>query len=471
MLLWNAIEWTRPWGFVALLLPLLILLLARQRGDPHRKLTGALEIWRRVDAQLPAARGQRERIPPGTIPLLAALVLGTVALAGPRIPLPPTRSTWTLVVDRSPSTHLQHEAGGTRLERALLEARKVLDEIGSEGDLVRWQSPQRPSLLLPMREEPGAEWLRGEAWTQAPTWSSWREAGCIWVTDREPTVAGAADGSPTDFSRNLGSAGLVASGGAAVAGPIEIGPTHQVRLESGELQTIKMAWQRPFVELRGTSVPEPIERMLGVWCDERGLELRRSLNGTDWEAIKSSKAALQWIVAPPDGPTRAVVSGRDGWIAEGAYVPVSPPDPMRERSWDIWLADSDDGSFDNGRSGSGWLIAKAPGLIWSSWVEMQEPGGDPAAFALSFGELCDRSALAPEQVIPLAEREAAGGGRTAKPKVPESSSVSVHNSWLLPFWLIVSCSLFAALYVWRRFRSFGLPVLHSNTRRNRRAQN
>lgn len=461
MLLWNAIEWTRPWGFVALLLPLLILLLTRQRGDPQRKLTGALEIWRRADAGLPAAKGQRERIPPGTIPLLAALGLGALALAGPRIPLPPTRSTWTLVVDRSPSMHLPHEAGGTRLERALLEARNVLDEIGAKQDLVRWQSPPRPSLLLPLNGEPEPAWLRGEAWTQAPTWTSWREAGCIWVTDRAQAVAAGGAGANSELSQTLGPAGLVASGGAAVEGPIEIGPTQQVRLEAGELQTIETAWEQPFATLRGASVPEPIERMLGVWCAERGLELRRSMDASDWKAIESSKAALQWIVASSDRATQAVVCGRDGWIAEGAFVPVSPPDPARERSWEPWLATPN----------QDLLIAKAPGLIWSSWAGMQEPGGDPAAFILSLGELCDRTVLAPEQVIPLTEREAAGTPRIVKPEAPPASAVSEDNSWLLPFWLIACCSLCAALYVWRRFRSIGLPPLPTSSSGNPRAQN
>ncbi|MEM7309239.1 MAG: hypothetical protein AAF682_21320, partial [Planctomycetota bacterium] len=262
--------WSRPAGLAALLLPLLLLLLARVRTKPPVLATGTLSIWKAVSDALPReARSHRPRIPLAIFVLALALALGAVALAGPRFEAPAGRRTWTVLVDQAPSTALPWRAeagepgGGlaeSRIERALAEARRGLAEAAQPGDRVRWVGAAAAPLDLAAGEEPPAEWFAPPpVATPRPVLARYDRPGTLLVSDRPPTP------EPRR-------AGWFASGGAAVHGPVSadreglwVWDGERVERRAGATELGRVALDETRARL-----PGPVRAVVEDWAAPRG---------------------------------------------------------------------------------------------------------------------------------------------------------------------------------------------------------
>ena len=132
------IDWGRPLGLVALVLPVLVWIFARRDSAPQPARTGALRLWRQVAQQGPP-RGERKRRPwtAAFILCLAALTLGALALGAPQRSAAAVRDPLHLLVDRSPSMFLDRD-GRSRYAFALDAACAWLDERGIVPERRAW---------------------------------------------------------------------------------------------------------------------------------------------------------------------------------------------------------------------------------------------------------------------------------------------------------------------------------------------
>ncbi len=247
------LEWTRPAALVTLLLPALVLLLSLRKERPHPISIGTFSLWKELPAAI-GGEGHRRRIPPERMLVVLALVCGGVALAGPRRTSPPLTRTWLVVVDGSPSMYLDHPSGGTRLDAAL----SALDDLAERGGAtLRWSRPSASGDEEDTGDFPSA-WLRAP-WPprSEPAWSRYDSAGTVWLTDRAPPNLPAL-------------AGVVASGGPAVEGPI--GSVGNVWLDwDGEGLVERSGAPSRTVEL-DPELPTSVLAVARAWAAERGFD-------------------------------------------------------------------------------------------------------------------------------------------------------------------------------------------------------
>jgi hypothetical protein len=387
--------WARPAGLLALLLPLAVWWLARRPRPPAEVATGTLAVWREVAVEaLPAAR--RRRAP---WLLLAALGLGALALAGPRTSRAGSNN-WRVVVDRSPSMHLPIDArgaaqgaagGATRLERALALAEVELERRGARAPTY---------LAYDGVDFVAADGALPEAWRRPPAlphpepdWSRVDRARTLWVTDQEPAT------QPRH-------AGLVLSGGELASGPAAVAPDGMLLdFDGQELRPSarRAAGRALWID---ATVPAPVRALAELWAAERGLDLA---------AAPDTGGVALAIAAPPPGAREPLAIGRDGWelevraLAGGLPRSASRADVASdfELAPTPWLG------------GPVVLVQSAPGHIELAFDESSEPRGDPAAFALSWSALFDACLLPPREVVPVAERLAAGDERVGIPAEEE----------------------------------------------------
>jgi len=394
------LAWERPWGVLALLVPALVWLLAARGGRSVDVWTGTLAVWREVAGPTPQRERRARRLPLAVRFLLAALVIGTLALVEPRAPSPAASRTWTVVVDRSPSMYLPWLAADgksqrqlTRLEHAAEQARELLAQVRSEGDRVVWLTYEDGR---PARIEGGAlpqAWLTASAIPQSePPWPSHARTGTLWVSDAEPAAA-ARD------------AGLALSGGAAVPGFVAALGSTRVEWDGEQLRERADAGAQPVV-LLAPGAEGPVERVVRAWAQARGCE------------VAAQPGASPVLAVVVDGGARSTRrgsgsmswAGRDGWRWE-----VGLADAFHPRG-EVWLREDEFGLP---------VVAWEPGRVTlASGLYDREPAGDPADFALSWSALLDRAGLAPAGVVPLAERRAAGAGRVRAPLPPSTESTS-----------------------------------------------
>jgi len=403
------LEWVRPWGFAGLLLPLVVLILTRLPGRPRTVPVGSFEIWRSLGEENRAQGARRQRrIPLDRWLLVVGLTLGAVALAGPERAQEPPSSELHVIVDRSPSMYLEHEAGGTRLERALARVREF-----ASGD-VRWVDATRPGLGR-FRVFPAAWLLAPAVDRDEPAWSEFDVPGRLWLTDARPAA----------LPRH---AGYAAAGGAEVYGPVASDGTTRYDWAGAELVEVPSGVTRPHVALTG-EWPELLREFVrDVWAPERGVSVHSAAR---------EGCVLELRGAPPGAreETSAEVA-RDGWSASVRARSAGAPLEADGRALEEWLGA-------NTVSGRSVLLSAAPGLVCSALVQMDEPSGDPAAFAVSWSRLFDEHLLRAPGVVPLAERIAVGEeGFKASAELPpggggEPAGVSA--------WLAGAAALFVAL--------------------------
>ena len=397
------LEWTRPLGLVALLLPLLVWLLSIRPGKPRPLASGTVSLWRRLQG---ASRGERRlrRVPPARRWLLAALVCGALALGGPRRARHPVAPTWRVLIDATPSMFLPLAGGGTRIEAAVAALRSLARQRGAHLSWQRAGTGEAPRPELPdewlAAPLPGAREVRFEAYDQP---------GTVWLTDRAGELAPRY-------------AGLCASGGEAVPGPVDVTGGRLLIWDGEELvEGDPVAPRRVAFD---PALPPAVLAALRAWALSRG-----------WTLEGSGRPALE-LSGVSGGSVYPVQAARDGWSLTGRGR-AAP----RSAGWE----GLSEGASEGGAALETWLVgertdADAPllplvtagaGRVWVGLVEMQEAGGDSAAWAVSWGRLFDRVCLPPPGVVPLTERAAAGSSRALAPKVEEDEPLLRPPAWPL----------------------------------------
>ncbi len=232
-------------------------------------------------------------------------------------------------------------------------------------------------------------------------------ADTLWVTDRAP------DPAPRR-------AGFVASGGPAVPGSIAVDGSTRYDWDGERIVEVKDGAPARRVEVT-SELPEPIAGVLAAWAAGRGASVGA---GAGLAALVVSGRSR----APADGGD--VECGRDGWTARGKLATAA------DRAMETWLADA------RGRA----LVTSSAGRIDCALATMDDPRGDPAAFAVSWAALFDRAVLPPEGVVALAEREDAGEERVEAPRGAAREAETRSPAW--DAWLAgaaLACVLLALL--------------------------
>lgn len=403
------LEWARPAGTWALLAPLVLLLFLRLRNRPPERVTGTLALWRQVTEGVPrTARLARHAIPPWGWVCVLALLAGALALAGPR-PAPVTVArAWRVVVDPTPSLGLAWRAAPgpdvpeseTRLDRALAAARAWLAAHAASTDRVRWSRPGEDDLELAPDEAPPPAWLAPRPFASAPDPRLHDEPGTLWITDRAPDL-------------ELENLGVFASGGAAVHGPVAVDGRDRIDWDGERLVTLasvlppgRLVRESP----REGAWPGVLRRLLDVWADVRGFEVV-----DDAGTRATDRQRLTVRLEAGAGEERTATLGRDGWHAPGTW---RAPLAGGAATSDVWLAGPADGA----------LVRGEPGVVRVALVELGEPDGDPAAFAVSWGRLLDRWTLPPDAVVALSERADAGEPLTRAPAFPGGADAEAEGS-------------------------------------------
>ena len=427
-------QWERPGGLWALALPLLVWMLSRLRARPPSRATGTFSLWKEVAGPDVRRSSRRRRgLPPAARWALAALVVGALALAGPRWGGQRLPRVWTVVVDHLPATSLPapEESSRTRLDVALSAARDWLAQSAALGDLVRYRSRLLGTVELPAGEAPPAAWSHPSTRAaDAPDWELFDEAGTLWVSDVAPPVAPRR-------------AGLFTSGAAPAPGPIAVDRGRYVEWD-GETVALGDATPARTLELRSGSsaeLPEAVRGFAEVFAAEHGLVTRPS---------PGSVPALV-IHAVGDGPAVPVGRvGRDGWWAAGTAAPGGVPARATD-SRPAWLA----AEFDDGRSLE--LVRSSPGEVRTALRTLGPLRGDPAAFAVSWGALLEGALLPAPGVVALADRQRVGervARGTAAPSGRDASvdagSAAPRHGTRLDAWLALAAALLGGIAVsWR----------------------
>jgi len=366
-----ALELARPAALLALAFPVAVLFASRLLDRPPTTATGTLDVWERVRAALPpTAQRARRRIPPAVWALALGLALGAVALAGPRANAAGPPRVIRALVDVRPSTGLPLR-DATRLEAAKSMAAKWLDE-DSHGALV-----ERIERAAPF----GPDDDRSDT---------------IWITDRAPA------------SRPK-HAGFFASGGPAVPGPIAAEGTARWDWDGERIVEVPGGAPRRTFEVRGT-LPAPIARVLEAWAGARGVTARSP-------ADEAADLVVHGAGMNASSPPHAVEAGREGWKAKGSLLRPAPSSD-EAGALERWLA-SDDGLA---------LVSSGAGRVHCAWTAMEDPTGDPAAFAVSWASLFDGAIRPPRGIVELGERAAAGEAAWAPPRTDERNEAAASAS-------------------------------------------
>lgn len=404
-----AVAWERPEWAWALLLPAVALLLALRAPRARAVAAATAALWRAASAATGGAR--RARRPPASLAwLLAALVLGALALAGPRWRSASSPSIWTAVVDRSPSMYLPWTAadaagaGLTRLERAL----ELWRSASPDGRTTRWRTPGEADVVA---AAPPEAWLRSpRAPRPAPDWPAHDAPRTAWLTDA----------APSDPPHR---AALVASGGEAVPGAVAwLGPRRELVWDGLELVERAATGASPALWVEPPPVA-PVAAVARAWARARGLA----------EAPRDGPDVVLRVEGLAGAAAGARVElGRDGWRLD-AQLAALPPEP----GLDTWLRASDGAP----------VVGVAPGRVVVGLAQAGEPRGDAASWAVSWGRLLDRAVLPAPGSVELVERRAAGAQVVAAGEEP-GPGAGARETTLEPA-LAAAAALCAALWVRR----------------------
>jgi hypothetical protein len=365
------------------------------------------------------------RTPPAIWLAAAALALGALALAGPRLVASDAPRRWTVLVDASPSMALAQGDGGSRARVAATAAGAWLAEHAGARDRVRWSRAGRAPLDLAPGELPPSTWLAAERSERAgPRFELEDRAGTLWVTDRAP--------EPPPIR-----AGCFASGGEAVPGPVAELPGARLVWDGTELAEVPAPEGDAVRLVSEREPPAPLLRVFNAWASARGFTPTRGAAVAD-----EARLTLELLDLSPG---RTVTVGRDGWLAGATACPL--PSPTVERATVRWLT---------ARDATGeelTVVDHAPGLVRAGLPALAEPTGDPAAFVVSWSELFDRALLPPPDVVALGERMAAGPAADVAPRAAAPSldpNAEEPASAPLATWLALASAVLATLALTRR---------------------
>ncbi|MCC6406693.1 MAG: hypothetical protein IT453_05985 [Planctomycetes bacterium] len=391
------------------LAPLALWLFARIVRAPDAP-SGTVELWRELEATRPSAR-RRTLANWRFWCASVALVAAAFALAGPLKRGALARPSWRILVDTTPSMFLAvGGAGGpTRLARALELAEPWLAARAAKLDAlvwVRWNGAtfeERPGERCP------AEWLRApDSVVLSVPFERCAGAGWVWITDvaRDARKV-AGDARPGDDARESPDVGLFASGGATVPGAIAESAEGLLEWRGDEL----VARPRTATGVRvDPACPEPLRELADAWASARGLTVGR-------------EPAVLALVAVADGTATPVRAARDGWSLAGSARPLALAADER-----AWLVD-----------GERVLVAASAGRVRVAFETLEEPGGDPAAFAVAWSELFDDARRPEPGVVPLEERRAAGEPVVREPSAPPERDAPIEARWSFELALVAAC--------------------------------
>jgi len=422
-----------PAALALVVLPVLLYVAARRYARERVETTGTVEIWRRVVESRPVAAPRARRgVPPWIRAACVALALGALALARPRPEVIADDTTLEIVVDRSPSMYLPMSPSGvatswpassssgstssssnpnpnpnangaparTRLDAALDAARAEIAR--RDPARVAWIDASAPGRREVGREMP-REFARAPRVPRAEVeFAAHDRPGVLWITDRAPAV------SPRH-------AGVSASGGGPVTGPVAA--RHDVWLTWDGTRLIERAGAEARARVRlDPRLPEPIVAVARIWAETRGVRVVE----TD-EDMEREDVELDVRRGSPGAP-RAALVGRDGWTAR-ATVEGSAPTSDADGALDPWPTD-----VEGVDAGGGEIVTHGPGRVVIAMASMDEPRGDPAAFAVSWSRLLSQSLLAPVGCVGVDERADAGDAAWIAPR-PTVARAGEESNW------------------------------------------
>ena len=272
----------RPWAAALYLLPLLVFLLSLRRDQPREVLLGTARFF--PPGETTSGARSKRQLTPDRIAAIVALVCAVTALLGPK-PMPKKhgRDAFALLVDRSPSMYLEHDSlsgdADRRIDVAIEMALAAIEDHPTEVDVV-WLDDgievgtgvDAPVELLEPPRIPREE----------PVFEAFDRDGVIWVTD-------ALRASRREF------AGVAASGGAVVPGPVAVTSSGTLAW-NGVGRVVDAGSDAPRARVRIAPDVDPLfARFVELWARERGLLVTSDIGEEDveLEVVSASATALE----------------------------------------------------------------------------------------------------------------------------------------------------------------------------------
>lgn len=374
-----AFSLARPLGLVALLIPLVYLLFVYHVVRPELRAVGSLGLWTRVRSDTSASAAST-RWTWRTLVSFLALVAAALTLAGPRYIGPREPRVWTLVVGGGPAGALLAD-GARRVDRALADGDAFTRERPS-GDRFVWVGASEVDSLrleLAAGEVPDSAFVAQLLVTDPSAWQRWDQPDCVWLP-----VSGA---HPEPERAGLRQTAFAGQGGPVArteAGLWTWEPASDLVRPATAEEEGRVATPSVLVEGAAFAPEEPLARFVEAWAAVRGAHAL-TIRGPSIPARGDSSA----------GSVSVGRVGRDGWTATAEWLPGDLGLGLRP-----FLS-----------RGTETLVAYGPGLVETRLLHLDEPSGDPAAFAVSWAELFERAARPPAGIVALAERRAVEAAR------------------------------------------------------------
>lgn len=385
------LAFAQPLGFAALLAPVLFLIAARERGKAEPRLVGSLEIWRRVagDRQ-EATRARKAPLTPRIWLVALAMALVGLALTGPSWTTEAQPRIWRVVLDTGGSNGLptDAESGAAQTRFDVAVARGVdWSRENFDGDQVLWLGALASDGAVSAEAcAPGARpskaFLERARLGAAPrSWEAFDAVDCLWL----PTSGVHQEPRYAARPRLAYEAG---------AGPVQdLGGGQGLWFDAaGNLSQAPLPTDLPRASLRlfgeVTRAGTALGDLARIWAASRGLAVTGGEDRQPGEVLVIRSGGQ----ADGSAPDASASLGRDGWRARGSW-PESSELPMAGATW-LGYRDRP-------------LVRWRAGSIEVALEQLDQPSGDPAAFAVSWATLFEQAALPGPGIVSVAERRAA----------------------------------------------------------------